>query len=89
MRIKNILISLRIREKIFKKHNVREEEIEGVFFDEPYFFHTREKRYIAIGFLEKYITVVFDYDGRNAIIVTAYESSEWQKKLYRVKRWKK
>lgn len=87
MRINKILVAFEVQEKIFKKHNVKREDIEAVFFDEPYYFHAKKKRYIAIGFIEKYVTVVFDYDNGDAAVVTAYESSRWQKKLYKVKKW--
>lgn len=88
MRIRKIKITLDVQEKIFKKHNLRREEIEGVFFDEPLYFHTKDKRYMAIGFIDKYVTVVFYYEG-DAVVITAYESSKWQRNLYNVKRWKK
>ena len=86
MRIKKVLISVNVQEKIFKKHSIKRREIEDVFYDEPYFFKTRGNKYMAIGFVEKYITVVFDYKENNAEIITAYLSSKWQKKLYRAKK---
>ena len=89
MIIRKILISVEVQEKIFKKHDIQREEIEKVLVSEPYFFHARHKRYIAIGFIGKYITVVFDFDKGNAYVVTAYSSSQWQKELYLVKKWKK
>tara|TARA_B100001971_G_C17813583_1_gene345328 strand:- start:281 stop:535 length:255 start_codon:yes stop_codon:yes gene_type:complete len=84
MRIKKVLVSFEVQEKIFKKHNVTREQIENVFFDEPYVFRSKEGRYVAIG--NEYITVVFDYDNGDAEIVTAYRSSRWQKRLYKVKK---
>lgn len=87
MRIKKILILLKVQKKIFKKHNIKREEIEAVFLDnEPYYFKTRSNRYIVIGFVGKYITIVFTYNEGVAEIITAYESSKWQKKLYKVKK---
>ncbi len=87
MRVKKILISLKVQEKIFKKHNINRDEIEAVFLDnEPYYFKTRINRYMVIGFVGKYITIVFIYDKGVIEIITAYESSRWQKKLYKEKK---
>ncbi|MBU1946184.1 MAG: BrnT family toxin [Nanoarchaeota archaeon] len=89
MRIDKIRISPEVQEKIFKKHKVLRDEIENAFFDEPYYFKDRGGRYVAIGFIDCYVTVVFEFDKGCADVVTAYRSSEWQRKLYKVKRWKK
>tara|TARA_Y100000310_G_C20302465_1_gene632453 strand:- start:412 stop:672 length:261 start_codon:yes stop_codon:yes gene_type:complete len=86
MKIRQILVSFEVQKKIFKKHNVKRTEIEGVFFDEPYFFKTRSNRYVAIGLVRRYITVVFNYKEGTAVVVTAYEASKWQKKVYKEKR---
>ncbi len=86
MRIKKVLISAEVQEKIFKKHNIKREEIEAAFYNEPYFFKTRGKRYIVIGFVGRHITIVFDFIENNAEIITAYLSSKWQKKLYKAKK---
>ncbi len=85
MNIKKILVPFTIQEKIVKKHKVFREELEAVFFDEPYFFKTRNDNYYAIGFIGEYVTVVFKFDEGQAIITTAYRSSEWQKNLYKRK----
>jgi len=86
MKIRKIMISFDAQEKIFKKHNVRREEIEQVFFGEPYYFKTKSSRYYAIGLAGRYVTVVFEYEKGCASIITAYKSSKWQTRLYKVKR---
>jgi len=87
MRIKKVMISFDAEEKIFKKHNVKRKDIEAVFFNKPYFYSDKKGRYIAIGFSDGYITVVFEFNEGYAKVVTAYKSSIWQKKLYKVKKW--
>lgn len=89
MKINKIIISFKAQEKIFKKHGITRDEIEAVFFDEPYYFKAKGKRYIAIGFAEKYVTIVFAYGDKEAKIITAYTSSDWQIKLFKRKRFKK
>ncbi len=84
MRINKILISLDVQEKIFKKHNVKRDDIEAVFFDDPYYFKDKKGRYVVIGY--DYVTVVFEFYDNYAEIITAYKSSRWQKRLYKVKR---
>ena len=71
------------------KHNIKRDEIEAVFFDAPYYFKSRGKRYIAIGFVEKYITIVFVCNHKEAEIITSYPSSGWQIKLFKRKKGKK
>lgn len=80
------MVSFVVEEKIFKKHNVKREDIEAVFFGEPYYFRDKKGRYIAIGFANEYITVVFEYQDEIAAVVTAYRASKWQRNLYKVKR---
>lgn len=86
MKISKILVSIEVQEKIFKKHNVKREEIEQVFFDDPYYFKTWGNKYYAIGLAERYVTVVFKMQKDCAEIITAYASSRWQTRLYKVKR---
>jgi len=83
MKLKKILITFEIQEKIFKKHKITRTQVEGVFFDEPIFLKTRNQRYTAIGFIDEYVTVIFNIKENNATIITAYKSSKWQKKLYK------
>ncbi len=87
MRISKIKVSVEVQEKVFKKHNVSRDELEAVFFDDPYYFRDRKGRYVAIGFIGSYVTVVFEFSEGCAEIITAYRSSKWQKKLYRMKKW--
>mgnify|MGYP001576508588 CR=1 FL=1 len=89
MKINKISVSFGAQEKIFKKHSIKRDEIEAVFFDEPYYFKAKGRRYIAIGFVEKYVTIVFAYDDKEAEIITAYPSSDWQIKLFKRKKGKK
>ena len=88
MKIRKIQISVAVQEKIFKKHGLKRAEIEAVFFDAPYYFKMRA-RYLAMGCIGKYITVVFEYNNKVAEIITAYQSSLWQKRLYKAKQWNK
>lgn len=89
MRINKIFITFKTQEKIFKKHHITRTQIESVFLDDTLYLRSRNKRYVAIGYVNDYITIIFQYNNGIAEIVTAYKSSEWQKKLYKVKKWKK
>jgi uncharacterized DUF497 family protein len=84
MRIEKVMISFSVQEKIFKKHNIKREEVEAVFFDDPYVYRDKKGRYVAIG--SNYVTVVFSFNSDYASVVTAYRSSGWQKRLYKVKK---
>lgn len=66
------------------KHGVEKEEIERVLiWDEPKHFKAKGIRYMAIGRSERLVTVIFEtYEPGVATIITAYPSSEWQRKLY-------
>lgn len=73
-------------EKILKKHGVTKEEIEAVLMlDEPKHFKTKAGRYIAIGIMERFISIVYENKEGIAAVVTAYPSSNWQVKLYKRK----
>lgn len=64
------------------------EEIEKVLLeDKPYFAKTKFGRYVALGKWNRYITIALDYSAKSkeAEIVTAYPSSQWQIKLYKRK----
>ena len=50
---------------------------------EPIFFRAKNSRYIAI---TTDVSIVFAYENKTAKIITAYQSSKWQKKLYKKKR---
>jgi len=82
MRIRQVLITFDIQEKIFSKHNITREQIEEIFLDAPHFVRIRKNRYMGIGNIGTYITVLFDYLKDSAHVVTAYHSSKWQKRLY-------
>ncbi|MBI2076329.1 MAG: hypothetical protein HYT72_03730 [Candidatus Aenigmarchaeota archaeon] len=86
MIIENILIEDKVKEKVLKKHNVTAEEIKNVLLRNPIVLRAKKKRYLAIGFDSRYLTIVFEYARKTANIVTTYPSSEWQKKLYKSKR---
>jgi len=86
MIIENIIIEDKVKEKVLDKHNVTAEEIKSVLLRNPLVLRTKEKRYLAIGFGNRYLTIVFEYFRKTANIVTAYPSSEWQKKLYKSKK---
>lgn len=88
MKIKKILIEDKILEKILYTHNVKASEIREVLIDSPLILKTRDDRYIVIGHGEnkKFITIVFELIGSTAFIITAYPSSDSQRKLYKRKR---
>lgn len=89
MKISKILIEDKIKEKILFKHNVNALEIKEVLSNNPYILKTRESRYIAIGaidYYQKYITIIFEIIKDTLFIITAYPSSENQRKLYKLKR---
>ncbi len=86
MIIENVIIEDRAKEKILEKHNVTAEEIKNILLKNPLVIKTKKKRYLAIGFDHRYLTIVFEYARKTANIITTYPSSEWQKKLYKRKR---
>ena len=84
MRIKKIVLEKTVQEKILLKHGVRREEIEhGLLEGKPRFFRAKDGKYMTISSYNRYLTIIFGYEGKNAAIVTAYESSDWQKRLYK------
>ena len=83
MRMLKVLMDSATEEKIFKKHGVGREEVEAaLLFDEPKYFKTSRDRHWAIGFGNRFVTVIFQYEKGTAEVITAYPSSEWQIKLY-------
>lgn len=86
MKISKILIEDKTKEKILYKHNIRAVEIEHTFLNKPVFLKTKENRYMAIGNYQRFITVIFEMLKDTAFIITAYPSSEAQRKLYKLKR---
>lgn len=86
MIIENIIIEDKIKEKILEKHGITAYEIKSVLLANPLVLRVRLKRYMAAGFHNRYLTVVFEYQRKTANIITAYPSSKWQVKLYKKKR---
>lgn len=86
MIIENVIIEDKVKEKVLEKHDVTAYEIENILLGSPLMLRAKEKRYLAIGFYHRYLTVVFEYQRNTANIITAYPSSEWQMKLYKEKK---
>ena len=86
MRITNILIEDNIKEKILSKHNVEASEIKQVIFSNPLILKVSKNRYMAIGYHQRYLTIIFEIYNNIAFIITAYLSSEAQVKLYKKKK---
>lgn len=88
MKINAVKISLKTKIKIHNEHGITMKEIENVLLEnKPYFAKTKLGRYVALGKWSRYITIIFNYNESNkeADIVTAYPSSNWQIKLYKRK----
>ncbi len=86
MRISKILIEDKIKEKILYKRDIRASEIRGVLTLNPIILRVRDNRYMAIGFDQKFITIIFEMMKDTAFIITAYPSSDAQRKLYKRKK---
>lgn len=86
MKVMDILIEDKIKEKILWKHNVRALEIKEILLGNPYILKTEKNRYIAIGYYQRYITIIFEMIKDTAFIVTAYPATDAQRKLYKLKR---
>lgn len=86
MKISKVIIKEKIEEKILYKHNITVFEIEQAFFSDPYISKTREGRFIAINWFHKYITIIFEIEKDTAYVITAYPSSNSQRKLYKRKK---
>ncbi len=90
MRISQVLISEQVAEKIWYKHHILPDEAEEVLFSKPVIRRARDGRYLAIGLIDQYVTVIFEYNQGQATVITAYPSSDWQIRLYkRAKKAKK
>ena len=76
----------KIKEKILYKHKVKADEIKELFLSKPLILKSRENRYIAIGHNLRFLTIIFEVVGETAFIITAYPSSEAQRKLYKLKK---
>ena len=86
MKISKILIEEKIKEKILYKHNIHAFEIKGALLNNPCILKTRDSRYIVIGHYQRFITIVFEMIKDIVFIITAYPSSDAQRKLYKQKR---
>ncbi len=86
MKICGILIEDNIKEKILYKHNVHALEIKDVLFNNPHILKIKENRYMAIGRNHQFLTIVLEIKKEIAFILTAYPSSDAQRKLYKSKR---
>ncbi len=82
----DILIEDKIKEKILYKHNIRASEIKRVLTLNPIILRVRDNRYMTIGFDQKFITIIFEMMKDTAFIITAYPSSDAQRKLYKRKK---
>lgn len=86
MKITNVLIEDSVKEKISEKHNVEATEVKQVIFSNPLILKSGKNRYMAIGYHQRYLTIIFDINNNIAFIITAYPSSEGQVKLYKKKK---
>ena len=86
MRFDNVIIEDKAKVKILSKHNIEANEIINVLLSNPLVLKTKLERFIAIGYYQRYLTVIFDNKEKNTNIVTAYPSSEAQIKLYKRKK---
>ncbi|MEK6903015.1 MAG: hypothetical protein AABW64_00015 [Nanoarchaeota archaeon] len=86
MKITDILIEDAIKEKILIKHNVHATELKEVLLNNPYILKAKENRYMAIGYGQRWITIIFEMLQNTAFIITAYPSSDAQIKLYKLKK---
>lgn len=72
--------------KIYEKHSVSSEEVEGVLKENKTIFKkVAANQYLAIGLGERYLTIFFEYNNKTkeANITTAYLSSRKQIKSYK------
>ncbi len=86
MRILDILIEDQIKEKILKKHNVKSSEIKQVLLFNPYIVKSGKDRYMAIGYYQRFLTIIFEMEGSTAFIITSYPATNAQRKLYKSKK---
>ena len=81
MKIGRILIGDLAQEKVLG-HGLEIIEVEhGIRFGNPKFLKDRYGRYTALTHHNRYITVIFEYVDFNALVITAYKSSDWQIRL--------
>ncbi len=83
MRIHQIRISEWVAEKIQVEHGVFPDEAEAILFSNPVVRRAKDGRYMAIGLIDRYLTVIFEFERGTAGIITAYPCSDWQVRLYK------
>ncbi len=86
MIINKILIEDKIKEKILYKHGVTSTEIKEALLRSPLFLKTRQNRYLALGYAQKYISIIFELQKDIAFIITARPATDAERKLYKDKR---
>ena len=86
MRIDNIIIEDKIKEKILSKHNVRANEVVNVLLSSPLILMAKAERYMVIGYHERFLTVIFDKQSKSTNIITAYPPTTAQIRLYKKKK---
>ncbi len=60
MKISNILIEDKIKEKILYKHNISSYEVKWTLLDKPLILKIENGRCLGLGFYRKYITIIFE-----------------------------
>jgi len=83
MRIHQIRISEWVAEKIQVEHGVFPDEAEEILFSAPVVRRAKDGRYMAIGLIDRYLTVIFEFERGTGEIITAYPCSDWQIRLYK------
>ena len=62
MKISKVVIEDEVKEKILDKHNIRASEIKEILLNNPYVLKARKGRYMAIGYSNKYLTIIFELE---------------------------
>ena len=87
MYLKKVMLKEGVRNKIFNKHDIDRIDIEQTIFEgDPFYLRISKNKYLGIGNKYKYITIIFRKEKSNAKIITAYQSSRWQIRLYKRKK---
>ena len=85
MKIGKIII-LEVVEEHMLKHGITSEDVENALrLGNPIFSKDRNDRYLALTPSNKYLTIIFEYKNSDALIITAYQSSDWQIRKYKRK----
>jgi uncharacterized DUF497 family protein len=89
MKIKIMLVTPEVVEKILFKHGIRPSEVENVLKQKhykTYFEKVKKDRYMAIGrSLRGYITIFFDYSSGIGEVASARFSNISEKRKYKRK----